>query len=241
MTPPLYIRIDKCTGNRWYRHLIGQIAPVERVEMNRHSDQGLDGDAYWVREGGTYNPINYVLQSDATVVLPPRAMAPVSPPPSPATPRKSPLWDPHYWQRQAALARAANPHRDTLIALDADIAMEQMVLDEGIELSGETIGNLRQRRATLISEDEKMAYLMEHMSWHDLHEKAFRAMDVQTLGDRAYELLDAKGAEGEALFSELLRRVGWTFKEDDEPESSVSDNPGSYVPAPNALPPPPPS
>lgn len=151
-------------------------------------------------------------------------------------------WDPHYWQRQAAVARAANPHRDTLIALDADIVMEQMVLDEGIDSSGETIGNLRQRRAALLSEDEKNCRLMEAISWQELFEKTFRPMPIQALGDRAYELLDAKGAEGEAVMAELLRRAGYAnWLDDDEPESTVSDNRGSYVPAPNALPPPPPS
>lgn len=239
MTPAFYIRIDKCSNDGWYRDRIGQVMHVEWSEVNRSPDQGLPGDVYWCREGGDFNPINYVLQSDATVVLPPRAMAPVTPSPSP---RKSISWDPHYWERQAALARAANPHRDTLIALDADIAMERMVLDEGIESSEETIGGLRQRRAALLSEDEKMANLMGHMSWSDLYERQVRALDAQALGDKAWEVLDAKGAEGEAVLAELLRRAGWTFKDDDEPvsDSTVSHNRGSYVPPPNALPPPPP-
>lgn len=64
----LNIRIDKCSNGGWYRDRIGQILPVEWAEHLHNESQGIPGDVYWCREGGTYNCINYVLQSDATVV-----------------------------------------------------------------------------------------------------------------------------------------------------------------------------
>ena len=62
------IRIDKAPDGNWYKSRIGQVLPVEHVEINRRPDQGLPGDVYWCREGGTYNCLNWVLQSDATEV-----------------------------------------------------------------------------------------------------------------------------------------------------------------------------
>ena len=63
------IRIDKCTSpGAWYESRVGQVLPVERHEINRHESQGIPEDVYWCREGGAYNPINYVRASDATVV-----------------------------------------------------------------------------------------------------------------------------------------------------------------------------
>lgn len=63
------IRILKCTDrSAWYRDRVGQTLPVERHEINRHPSQGIPEDVFWCREGGTYNPINYVRASDAEVV-----------------------------------------------------------------------------------------------------------------------------------------------------------------------------
>lgn len=62
------IRITQCTGNRWYAHLVGQVVPYERFEKNQHEWQGIPCDVYWVREGGHFNPINYVLACDAEEV-----------------------------------------------------------------------------------------------------------------------------------------------------------------------------
>lgn len=60
------IRVLKCSDSRyWYSDLIGQLLEVYRVEKNIRPDQGIPGDVYWCREGGTYNPINFVLKSDA--------------------------------------------------------------------------------------------------------------------------------------------------------------------------------
>ncbi len=62
------IRIDKCTDPlAWYANRIGHTMAVERVEINRSPSQGIPEDVYWCREGGTYNPINYVRKSDATL------------------------------------------------------------------------------------------------------------------------------------------------------------------------------
>jgi hypothetical protein len=44
------------------------VLPVERYEVNRHPSQGIPEDVYWCREGGTYNCLNYVRASDATIV-----------------------------------------------------------------------------------------------------------------------------------------------------------------------------
>ena len=63
------IRIDKCTDRgAWYADRVGQVLPVEQLEINRHPDQGIPEDVYWCREGGVYNCINYVRASDATRV-----------------------------------------------------------------------------------------------------------------------------------------------------------------------------
>jgi len=42
--------------------------PVEQVEIYRRPTQGIPEDVYWCREGGVFNPINYVRVSDATVI-----------------------------------------------------------------------------------------------------------------------------------------------------------------------------
>ena len=63
----MQIRINKASDpGAWYAQHVGKILPVERVEINRHPSQGIPEDVYWCREGGTYNPINYVRKSDAT-------------------------------------------------------------------------------------------------------------------------------------------------------------------------------
>lgn len=63
------IRINKATRpGAWYAKHVGEVLPVERVEANRDPSQGIPEDVYWCREGGTYNPINYVRKSDATEV-----------------------------------------------------------------------------------------------------------------------------------------------------------------------------
>lgn len=60
------IRINKCTDPRaWYADRVGQTLDVEWAEINRRPDQGIPEDVYWCREGGDYNPINYVRKSDA--------------------------------------------------------------------------------------------------------------------------------------------------------------------------------
>lgn len=61
------IRIDRCTDSgSWYSQLVGKIIPFERLEICVHQGQGIPEDVYWCREGGTYNPINWVRRSDAT-------------------------------------------------------------------------------------------------------------------------------------------------------------------------------
>jgi len=68
--PIMIIRVNKCTDPyAWYAERIGQTLLVERVEVNGHPDQGIPEDVYWCREGGVYNPINYVRASDATVLI----------------------------------------------------------------------------------------------------------------------------------------------------------------------------
>lgn len=63
------IRIDKCTDPfAWYAGLVGQQFTVEWVEPNKHPSQGIPEDVYWCREGGLYNLVNYVRQSDATEI-----------------------------------------------------------------------------------------------------------------------------------------------------------------------------
>lgn len=71
------IRINKATDPfAWYAKHVGTVLPVERVEINRHPFQGIPEDVYWCREGGTYNPINYVRKSDATELPPMIALSP---------------------------------------------------------------------------------------------------------------------------------------------------------------------
>lgn len=61
------IRIDKSTDPKsWYANRIGEVMRVEKVEYNNHPAQGIPEDVCWCREGGTYNPINYVRMSDCT-------------------------------------------------------------------------------------------------------------------------------------------------------------------------------
>lgn len=61
------IRINKVTDSgAWYAKHVGNVLDVEFFEINRRPDQGIPEDVYWCREGGVYNPINYVRKSDAT-------------------------------------------------------------------------------------------------------------------------------------------------------------------------------
>lgn len=62
------IKINQCPHGEWYRDRIGQVFTVSRHEISRHSSQGIPEDVYWVREGGTYNALNYVRASDAVVM-----------------------------------------------------------------------------------------------------------------------------------------------------------------------------
>jgi hypothetical protein len=63
------IRIEKCSiPGAWYGSRIGETIHVERVEVLRHSSQGIPEDAYWCRTGDAYNTLNYVPKSDATEV-----------------------------------------------------------------------------------------------------------------------------------------------------------------------------
>ncbi len=69
MPTPRHIRIERCSDSRlWYATKVGQTLPYEWFELNRSSSQGLPGDVYWCREGGTYNAINWILASDAVEV-----------------------------------------------------------------------------------------------------------------------------------------------------------------------------
>lgn len=64
------ILITQCSNPfAWYADRVGQKFYVEMVEINKHPSQGIPEDVYWCREGGVYNPINYVLKSDATQVI----------------------------------------------------------------------------------------------------------------------------------------------------------------------------
>lgn len=63
------ILINKCSDSSyWYRDLVGKTLNVERFEVNHDRSQGIPEDVYWCREGGIYNPINFVRKSDATEV-----------------------------------------------------------------------------------------------------------------------------------------------------------------------------
>jgi hypothetical protein len=63
------IRIDKCADPlAWYAKHVGEVLPVEWFEPYRDPSYGIPESVYWCREGGTYNPINYVRKSDATEV-----------------------------------------------------------------------------------------------------------------------------------------------------------------------------
>lgn len=63
------IRINKVTDSgAWYAKHVGNVLDVEFFEINRRPDQGIPEDVYWCREGGVYNPINYIRKSDATEV-----------------------------------------------------------------------------------------------------------------------------------------------------------------------------
>jgi hypothetical protein len=52
------IHVNRCSGGRWYARLVGQTVVAEV-----HDSYG-----WWVREGGAYNPINYILDADCTVL-----------------------------------------------------------------------------------------------------------------------------------------------------------------------------
>lgn len=64
----MIITINQCPHSEWYCDRIGHSFPVSRHEINRHPSQGIPENVYWVREGGTYNALNYVRESDATVL-----------------------------------------------------------------------------------------------------------------------------------------------------------------------------
>lgn len=49
----------------WYSNRIGHVLDVEKMELNENEGQGIPEDVYWCREGGIYNPLNYVRKSDA--------------------------------------------------------------------------------------------------------------------------------------------------------------------------------
>jgi len=63
------IRINKSTDSgSWYANRIGEIHRVEWFERNRSPAQGIPEDVYWCREGGRYNPVNWIRASDVMVV-----------------------------------------------------------------------------------------------------------------------------------------------------------------------------
>ena len=63
------ITILKCTDpTAWYSKLVGKTIPFESFEINRHSGQGIPENVFWCREGGVYNPINYVRASDVCAI-----------------------------------------------------------------------------------------------------------------------------------------------------------------------------
>ncbi len=56
---PRKVRVDRCTNSgAWYADKVGQIVPIEFI----------DSEGYWGREGGTYNCINVIRKSDATLL-----------------------------------------------------------------------------------------------------------------------------------------------------------------------------
>jgi len=66
----LTIKIEKCTSpEAWYRNKVGQTFRAEGYEVRRHASPGITEDVWWCREGGVYNCLNYVMASDATVIL----------------------------------------------------------------------------------------------------------------------------------------------------------------------------
>lgn len=67
----LLIKIISCTDpSAWYSSLVGKTVVAERFEPKRDPSQGIPEDVYWVREGGTYNPINWVRASDVSALEP---------------------------------------------------------------------------------------------------------------------------------------------------------------------------
>lgn len=62
------ILIHKCPErDRWYFNRVREVFVVEHVELNKHPDQGIPDDVFWVRTGDAYNTLNYVLVSDAAL------------------------------------------------------------------------------------------------------------------------------------------------------------------------------
>lgn len=224
MSDPLYIRIEKCLTDAWYASRIGETLPVEWSEINRRADQGLPGDVYWVRTGDLYNTLHWVLQSDATIVdvivaiddsdlkgAPGDTGLP-APCKSSILDRTADEWDTIHRAR----ARTVNPHGDRLDEIDRLIAEEQEIQETGLLLSRDAIWKLRKERATLLNDEEKACNLFAMMADHETHEKEAKSMTIQQLGDRAYEVLHAETAEAEAIFSEMLERMGWRYVEEDE-------------------------
>lgn len=98
----MIIRIKKCTDPRaWYADRVGQTMVAERFEKNRRPEQGIPEDVYWCREGGYYNPINYVRASDAEVVNGPSAEF------TSAMPDSVGLWEFLCWENDGMPERCA--------------------------------------------------------------------------------------------------------------------------------------
>ena len=65
-----FIKILKCSDPfAWYANFVGSVFPVEIFEMCLRPSQGIPESVYWCREGGAYNPLNYVRASDAEPIL----------------------------------------------------------------------------------------------------------------------------------------------------------------------------
>lgn len=76
----LRIRIIKATDpSAWYASHVGKVMAVVSCETNVYPSQGIPEDVYWCREGGRFNPLNWVRVSDAEVV---EDAAPTAPRPS---------------------------------------------------------------------------------------------------------------------------------------------------------------
>lgn len=210
MSGPLYVRIDKCSrGGSWYEKRVGQVLPVERVEINRHPDQGLPGDVYWCREGGTYNAINYVLQSDATVVDKSNIVT-IKCDDSTPKPHILDLPASHWDGVERRAARAKNPNGWRLDSLDKLIAEER----SNIASHKERIGRLMSERATMLNEEERCCNLFAAMKTYSDATEAAQAMTIQELAEVAFGI-DVNATQ-EAVISEVLRRAGYVYEEEDE-------------------------